>query len=109
MSAYALLIGLPHDGGDPVVISGPEVPYPRQREIMKGKFMGERTHPKFQQVQLLDSRRGIRKRTKFITPAELKRREKELKRQEAEAETAASSAPTEPDAPEAPPSESDQE
>lgn len=101
MSSYALLIGLPHDGGDPVVISGPEVSYPKQRELMKEKFMNERVHPKFQQVQLLDSRRGVRKRTKFITPAESKRREKELKRQLAEANS--TEAQEEPPAEDIPP------
>jgi hypothetical protein len=74
MSAYAIIIGLTHEKGEPVVISGPEVPYSKQREKFKSDFMGTRSHKKYRQVQLLDSRRGVRKRKSFITPAEEKRR-----------------------------------
>lgn len=76
MSAYALIIGLTHEAEERVVISGPEVPVDQQRQKFKNDFMPLRVHSKFCRVELLDSRRGVRKRKSFITPKEAKRREK---------------------------------
>ena len=79
MSAYFITIGLPHDFAlPPVVISGPEVSPSEQRARFKSEFMPQRSHKTFRLVHLLDSRRGISKRKSFISPAEVKRREKAL-------------------------------
>lgn len=81
MAKFALIIGsILHDGGAPVVISGPEIPYAEQREKFK-KFMSERLHEAFARVDFVDSRRGTTKHKTFITPLESERRAGELERQ----------------------------
>ncbi len=75
-----------HDGGSPIVISGPEVPYEKQREIFKAEYAGERTHPKFARVELIGSRRGKIKHQSLISPKEAKRRLAEIARQVKEVE-----------------------
>lgn len=86
MSAYALIIGHPHAAdAPPVVISGPEVPLDDQRARYKREFMAASSNDEFRLVQFLDSRRGVRKRKSFVTSKELKRRARELARQQKEA------------------------
>ncbi len=88
MSAYALIIGLLHVSGKPVVISDPDVPFEEQRKRFK-KVMSENVHPDFQRIEFVDSRRGVRKRKKFISPAEAKTREKTIAREKRELAKAA--------------------
>jgi TolA protein len=85
MAKYVMLIGILHGGGDPVVISGPEVPYEQQRERFK-EALAKRVHPQFERIDFLDSRRGVRKHTKHITPEEAERRELALIQQQEEFE-----------------------
>jgi hypothetical protein len=94
MSRYIQLIGIPHASGEPVVIAGPSYDIEALKSRYKSEFAAERVHPKFQRVEFIDSVVGVRKHKNFITPAESKRREKELKRQNADA--------PEPEAPEPP-------
>jgi hypothetical protein len=82
MARYIQLIGLLHSGGDPVVIEGPSYDVAAMKARYKQDFAGERVHPKFERVEYLDSVAGMRKHKNFITPAEAKRREKELKKAE---------------------------
>lgn len=83
MSAYALIIGLTHVSGEPVVISGPEVPFAEQRKRFK-EAMNERVNDTFQRIDFVDSRRGVRKRKTFISPTEAKAREKAVAAEEKE-------------------------
>ena len=83
MAKYVMLIGILHGGGDPVVVSGPEVPYETQRERFK-EALAKRVHPQFERLDFLDSRTGVRKHKKFITPAEAERRDVALESQERE-------------------------
>ena len=97
MAKYIMLIGILHGGGDPVVISGPEVPYADQRKKFK-ETAAERVHSKFERVDFLDSVRGVRKHAKFITPDEAKRRDKELRSQAKQALPVSDEAPPKPPA-----------
>jgi hypothetical protein len=107
MAAYSLIIAFAHATGIPEVISGPEVPVTQQRELYKENFLAERVHEKFAKVELLHSRRGVIKSKQFITPAESKRRAKEIARQEKEFESMKKQKPSAPETPpqEAPPAE----
>ncbi len=87
MAKYVILIGLLHAGGDPVVIAGPSIDVEAMKSKYKAEFAAERVHSKFARVDFVDSSVGVRKHKSFITPSESKRREKELKRQNAEAAT----------------------
>ena len=68
MSAYSLIIGHPHGGGAPVVVSGPEIPLIEQRLRYKERYMTTRSDPDFMAVHLLESRRGIVKKRSFSKP-----------------------------------------
>jgi hypothetical protein len=82
MSAYALLIGHPHGGEKPpIVISGPDVSYADTREAYQ-KFAQHRAHEDFERIDFVDSRSGVRKKKKFITPEEAKKRAAAIKRDE---------------------------
>ncbi|MES2923692.1 MAG: hypothetical protein V4819_19210 [Verrucomicrobiota bacterium] len=81
MAKYVMLIGILHGGGDAVVVSGPEVPYEQQRERFK-EALAERVHPQFERLDFLDSRTGVRKHKKFITPEEAERRDLSLQDQQ---------------------------
>lgn len=99
MAKYITLVGILHSGGEPSIIAGPSHDVEALKSKYKSEFAAERVHPKFARVEYLDSVVGVRKHKNFITPAESKRREKELKRQLADANSA--DAP-EPEAPELP-------
>lgn len=83
---FALILAtVLHDGGVPIVLSGPEIPYELQRKQFKDLAAG-RVHEQYARVELVDTRRGTIKHQSFISPAEAKRRAKELARQEKEFE-----------------------
>lgn len=94
MSAYALLIGLAHVSGTPEVISGPEIPYEEQRKRFK-EVMPLRVHKHFRQIQFVDSRRGVRKKKNFLSPAQAKAAEKTIAAEEKAAGKPAGDPPTE--------------
>ncbi|HEY3898933.1 MAG TPA: hypothetical protein VGM54_09990 [Chthoniobacter sp.] len=69
-------IGFPHDGSNPVVLSGPEVPFTEQKADMR-EVMPEKTHEKFQRIEFFDLH--TQKRKKFpplagSKPAAVKKR-----------------------------------
>ncbi|MDR3406373.1 MAG: hypothetical protein P4L99_28065 [Chthoniobacter sp.] len=67
MSRRAITVGYPHQGETPVVITGPEVPYPLHRQAMRDhKARGE--HPEFQRVELWTSDAGVITKKKLAKP-----------------------------------------
>lgn len=72
----AVTIAYPHGAGSkPKVITGPDVDYPKQLAAFKG-LCGQKVNKDFARVELWTSGSSASKVVKFISPDEVKRREK---------------------------------
>lgn len=61
MSRTAITLGFPHGSGDPVIISGPQVPIHAQRDALKRRLM-KGADPKFARVEIWFSQSAVRGR-----------------------------------------------
>jgi hypothetical protein len=66
MARRAITIGITHEGDKPVVVSGPEVPFTKQKTAMR-EVRSTRAHPQFHTIEIWSSDGGVIARKKNLT------------------------------------------